>query len=77
MWKCDLNKGCSLVNFLHIFRMPFPKNTSGEMPLKFSEKWYHKYKIKLRRYLDCSTYGKKLNYTKPVNQTNTLPLVTL
>ena len=38
MPKCDFNKvalqitlrhGCSPVNLLHIFRTPFPKNTSG------------------------------------------------
>ena len=36
MPKCDFNKvavtlqdGCSLVNLLHIFRIPFHKNTSG------------------------------------------------
>ena len=26
---------CSPVNLLHIFRAPFPKNTSGRLPLKF------------------------------------------
>ena len=35
MLKCDFNKvalhGCSPVNLLHIFRTPFPKNTSGQL----------------------------------------------
>ena len=46
MSKCDFNKvarnfieivlwhGCSPVNLLHIFRTPFPKNTSGGLLLK-------------------------------------------
>ena len=29
-----LRHGCSPVNFLHIFRTPFPKNTSGGLLLK-------------------------------------------
>ena len=36
MQKYDFNKvalqlrhGCSLINLMHIFRTPFPKNTSG------------------------------------------------
>ena len=45
MPKCDFNKvlcnfikialrhGCSPVNLLHIFRTPFPKNTSGRLLL--------------------------------------------
>ena len=47
MLKCDFNKvallcnfieialrhGCSPVNLLHIFRIPFPKNTSGRLLL--------------------------------------------
>ena len=39
MAKCDFNKvalqGCSLVNFLHIFRAPFPKNISHIRPGRF------------------------------------------
>ena len=39
MSKCDLNKvvlhGCSPVNLLHNFRIPFPKNTSGWLLLNF------------------------------------------
>ena len=49
MPKCDFNKvvlqsnfaeialwhWCSLVNLLHIFRTPFPKNTSGGLLLKY------------------------------------------
>ena len=47
MPKCDFNKvlynfieialwhGCSSVNLLHIFRTPFLKNTSGQLPLIF------------------------------------------
>ena len=34
MPKCDFNKvGCYLVNLLHIFRIPLPKNTSGRLLL--------------------------------------------
>ena len=36
MLNCDFNKlryGCSPVNLLHIFRTPFPKNTSGGLLL--------------------------------------------
>ena len=37
MLKCELNKvtlqGCSPVNLLHIFKTPFPKNTSGRLLL--------------------------------------------
>ena len=45
MPKCDFNKaasnfieialwhGYSPVNFLYIFRTPFPRNTSGKLPL--------------------------------------------
>ena len=38
MPKCDFNKvalgdGCSPVNLLHIFRTPFPKNSSGRLLL--------------------------------------------
>ena len=48
MAKCDFNKaacnfieitlrhGCSPVNLLHIFRAPFPKNTSGWLLLKLA-----------------------------------------
>ena len=32
--ELTLRHGCSLVNFLHIFRMSFPKNTSGRLLLK-------------------------------------------
>ena len=50
MTKCDFNKvlsnfiwitlwyGYSLVKLLHIFRTPFPKNTSGGLPLEVIEK---------------------------------------
>ena len=39
MPECDFNKiakqlGCSLVNLLHIFRTPFPKNTFEGLPLE-------------------------------------------
>ena len=30
-----LRHGCSLVNLLDIFRIPFPKNTSGRLLLSF------------------------------------------
>ena len=37
MLKCEFNKvdlqGCSPVNLLHIFKPPFPKNTSGRLLL--------------------------------------------
>ena len=32
--ELTLRDGCSLVNMLHIFRMPFLKNTSGRLPLQ-------------------------------------------
>ena len=32
--KITLRHGCSPVNLLHIFRTPFPKNTSGQLLLK-------------------------------------------
>ena len=32
--EITLRHGCSLGNLLHIFRTPFPKNTSGGLPLK-------------------------------------------
>ena len=39
MPRCDFNKvaknGCSPVNLLHIFRIPFPKSSSGGLPLFF------------------------------------------
>ena len=41
MPKCDFNKGalqlrhgCSPVNLLHIFKIPFTKNTTGKLLLK-------------------------------------------
>ena len=33
MQKTTLRHGCSPVNSLHIFRIPFPKNNSGELLL--------------------------------------------
>ena len=50
MPKCDFNKnakqiallhGCSHVNLLHIFRTPFPKNTSGGLLLHITY-WYQR-----------------------------------
>ena len=42
MPKCNfknaLRHGCSLVNVLHIFRAPFPKNTCGRLLLKDLER---------------------------------------
>ena len=32
----DVLNGCSPVNLLHIFRIPFPKNTSGRLLLNFN-----------------------------------------
>ena len=32
-----LSHGCSPVNLLHIFRVPFPMNTSGQLVLKLSD----------------------------------------
>ena len=40
MLKCDFNNvakirhGCSPLNLLHIFRTPFPRNTSGGLLLR-------------------------------------------
>ena len=34
--KITLQHGCSPVNLLHIFRTPFPKNTSGGLSLSFA-----------------------------------------
>ena len=34
-FEITLCHGCSSVNLLHIFRTPFPKNTSGWLPLSF------------------------------------------
>ena len=31
-----LRHGCSLINLLHVFRTPFPKNTPGELLLNLS-----------------------------------------
>ena len=46
MPKCDFNKvaialghGYSPVNLLHIFRTPFPKNTSEGLLLKITKKF--------------------------------------
>ena len=33
--EITLGHGCSPVNLLHIFRIPFPKNTSGRLLLTF------------------------------------------
>ena len=33
--EITLRRGCSPVNLLHIFRTPFPKNTSGGLLLAF------------------------------------------
>ena len=33
-FKIALRHGCSAINLLHIFRTPFPKNTSGRLLLK-------------------------------------------
>ena len=37
MRKCEITPrhGCSPVNLLHIFRAPFPNNTSGWLLLEF------------------------------------------
>ena len=59
MHKCHFNKvelqfieitlwhGCSPVNLLLIFRTPFPKNTSGQLLLK-----YQKIKLYLKKALN-------------------------
>ena len=48
MPKCDfsnfieitLRHGCSSVNLLHIFKAPFPKNTSGGLLLKTCSQYH-------------------------------------
>ena len=35
--EITLRHGCSPVNLLHIFRIPFPRNTSGRFLLKNSQ----------------------------------------
>ena len=37
---CKLRRGCSPVNFLHIFRTPFPRNTFGWLLLSFTNQTY-------------------------------------
>ena len=36
-----LRHGCSPVDLLHIFRKPFPRNTSGWLPLNISKLYLH------------------------------------
>ena len=42
--EITIRHGCSLVNFMRIFRTPFPRNTSGRLLLKFCtfSSWYPK-----------------------------------
>ena len=42
-----LRHGCSPVNLLHIFRTPFPRNTSGSMLLQTDVLDYHSKYLKL------------------------------
>ena len=44
-----LRHGCCSVNLLHIFRTPFPKNTSGGLFLEFQE-YYSGYNVHLYSY---------------------------
>ena len=39
-FKITLRHGCSLVNLLHIFRTPFPKNTSVRLILTWRDKCF-------------------------------------
>ena len=65
MPKCDFNKvafwhGPSPVNLLHIFRTPFPKNTSGRLLLSvllFSVKFAFIYKFLLASILITKENG--------------------
>ena len=46
--KIALWHGCSPVNLLHVFRTPFPKNTSGRLLLKIADGR----KIKVRHFIE-------------------------
>ena len=46
--KITLRHGCSPGNLLHVFRTPFPKNTSGRLLLKIADGR----KIKVRHFIE-------------------------
>ena len=61
MPKSDFNKvavrhGCSPVNLLPIFRTPFPRNTSGWLPLNIEHILRENFSIHVscKHYLDCN-----------------------
>ena len=89
MPKCDFNKvallcnfieitlrhGCSPVNLLHIFRTPFPRNTSGWLLLKLCKDVLCKIlisasKFKVQAFLICkkirNTVNKKRGKSFPI-----------
>ena len=62
MPKCDFNKvavapshGCS-VNFLHTFRTPFPRNTTGWLLLKQLEEIFENISEDIRVKIRCQWY---------------------
>ena len=66
--EITLRHGCSPVNLLHIFRTPFPRNTSGWVLLKVSRELFQKtlktFAFKILRFaeyrqLTKSCWGKK------------------
>ena len=57
MLKCDFTvwHGCSVVNFMYIFRTPFLKNTTGQLLLSV----YHPITAAFKNPPDISTTTKK------------------
>ena len=65
MLKCDFTvwHGCSVVNFMYIFRTPFLKNTTGQLLLSV----YHPITAAFKNPPDISTTTKKtLGFLIPI-----------